>query len=60
MAEGKSKGEKKPMGCVIVRCKCKNAYQDERYGKGLRVKNRMSKGMVRCTSCAVESGENSY
>lgn len=41
---------------AIIRCTCKNAYQDEKYGKQLRVANPMkvkqgSQKMARCTVC---------
>jgi hypothetical protein len=40
----------------ILPCKCKHAYQDERYGNGLRVHNHAPKvhsgaGGWRCTVC---------
>lgn len=45
------------MPTVILPCGCKNEYQDEKYGKGLRVHNRAkNKGSgtfsnARCTVC---------
>lgn len=38
--------------CNILRCSCKNEYQDEKYGTGMRVHNRTTKdGIWRCTVC---------
>ena len=37
---------------MIMQCTCKNAYQDEQYGAGMRVVNPMKKpNNYRCTSC---------
>lgn len=37
-------------------CKCQNAYQDEKYGKGQRVQNNTAKeGVMRCTVCGAEN-----
>lgn len=48
-------------GTVVIKCenKCPNPFQDERYGKGIRVMNHApSKGAqkdrYRCTSCKKE------
>lgn len=43
-------------GCTILACKCKNKYQDEKYGAGQRVHNYMrgkesGKPQARCTVC---------
>lgn len=39
----------------IRRCNCKHAWQDRRYGKGMRVHNRMpQKSLNRCTVCGNE------
>ena len=38
----------------ITKCVCSNAWQDDRYGPGMRVVNRTRVGTVggeRCTSC---------
>jgi len=37
----------------IKKCSCKNEWQDEKYGKGMRVKNSTPKDEYRCTVCAV-------
>lgn len=43
---------------MIHKCNCHSPYQDERYGKGMRVFNRLgrgregkAKGVGRCTVC---------
>jgi hypothetical protein len=42
---------------VIKRCTCKNEFQDERYGKGLRVHNVKKEGnKATCTVCRMERG----
>lgn len=42
-------------GTKIIRCTCYHPFQDEKYGKGLRVHNRRKKdgkeGGWRCTVC---------
>lgn len=40
---------------MIKKCNCKSEYQDEKYGKGNRVHNKMigDKG-YRCTVCGKE------
>ena len=45
---------------VIKQCNCKNDFQDEKYGKGNRVKNETTKKsgadtVYRCTVCKSES-----
>lgn len=40
---------------MVGRCICKSDYQDEKYGKGMRVMNRMDDGKVRCTVCGKEA-----
>lgn len=35
----------------IKRCSCEHKWQDKRYGKGRRVKNKTAKGTYRCTVC---------
>jgi hypothetical protein len=37
----------------IQSCDCKHKFQDERYGKGMRVHNVTSDGGARCTVCGV-------
>lgn len=43
-----------------MKCRCKNAYQDKKYGRGVRVFNKLGKGgvgslsMYRCTVCLNE------
>lgn len=40
-------------GTVLRRCKCEHAFQDSRYGKGMRVFNLSQKSSrVRCTVCS--------
>ncbi len=44
---------------MTIKCKCKDAYQDEKYGKGNRVFNPTLKGkggpiVYRCTICENE------
>lgn len=54
-----AKGTKQPStssgpGSVIKRCTCTHAFQDERYGTGMRVANRTAKSnptTYRCTVC---------
>ena len=40
---------------MIAKCTCKHEYQDEKYGKGMRVFNRMEQvkqgKKYRCTVC---------
>jgi len=37
----------------IIKCSCKNEYQDKQYGLSMRVHNSTSKeGECRCTVCA--------
>jgi len=37
---------------VVKRCVCKNAFQDARYGAGMRVANPSQKDKsIHCTSC---------
>jgi hypothetical protein len=44
---------------VIAPCNCKHEYQDEKYGRGMRVWNeKVAKGKVcgkRCTVCSKET-----
>lgn len=46
----------------IIKCTCKNEYQDEKYGKGMRVHNStfdVQKNGYRCTVCEkLNKGEN--
>ena len=38
-----------------TKCTCSNTYQDEVYGKGIRIANETGKtNTVRCTSCGTE------
>ena len=44
---------------AVKKCTCKNAYQDKKYGKGMRVMNKLYKGKSgdskhRCTVCNSE------
>ena len=36
---------------MILKCSCKHAYQDKRYGPGKRVHNKCRTGKYRCTVC---------
>lgn len=42
---------------MIKKCDCKNAWQDKRYGKGMRVQNATSSTppKYRCTVCGKEN-----
>ena len=42
---------------VVQSCTCVHEFQDARYGRGMRVKNEMKGGKVRCTICRLESGK---
>lgn len=50
----------KARGTKRIRCRCYNLFQDERYGAGIRVHNRMVKGALssgqwwRCACCGME------
>ena len=49
-----SKDDEKSAGKTATRqCVCANAFQDERYGKQMRVHN-VGKGKVHCTVCGTE------
>lgn len=37
---------------MISRCVCNSAFQDARYGKGMRVHTEGKKGDLRCTVCS--------
>lgn len=41
---------------MILKCNCKNKFQDEKYGKGMRVHNKMKEETkkYRCTVCSNE------
>lgn len=44
-----------PGGSKIIECTCRHSFQDERYGSGKRLHNRMEgKDIIkhRCTVCA--------
>ena len=48
-----------PKGTTHKQCTCRSIFQDEQYGKGIRVHNRMSRTVSRssqwrCTVCAKE------
>lgn len=38
-------------------CSCKNEFQDEKYGKGMRLKNKTTSGF-RCTVCGTTDSAN--
>ena len=40
---------------MISRCLCKSEYQDQKYGPGMRVMNRLENGKMRCTVCGKEA-----
>ena len=42
------------MATRIIKCICKNEFQDEKYGKGMRVHNEKKDGTFRCTVCGDE------
>lgn len=42
-------------GTIILKCNCKDDYQDEKYGKNRRVHNMCDKG-ARCVTCGTERG----
>jgi len=46
---------------MVLKCSCQHAYQDKKYGKGLRVhnpvKSRTDKPDWRCTVCKKVRGE---
>lgn len=41
-------------GTIILPCQCKDAFQDETYGKGMRVHNKSGKDKhtAYCTNCS--------
>lgn len=42
---------------MLYKCTCKNKYQDDKYGKNIRVFNKMKQDIpqkYRCTVCAKE------
>lgn len=43
---------------MIKKCDCKHAFQDKKYGKGMRVHNEYTSksGGYRCTVCGKEKG----
>ncbi len=41
-------------GTAIKKCSCEHEFQDERYGKGLRVHNLKKEGKPVCTVCRKE------
>lgn len=36
---------------MILKCTCKNEFQDKKYGRGMRVHNPTAKDKQRCTVC---------
>lgn len=55
MAEPKQ-DTKPPSGSEIKPCTCKHKFQDDRYGKGMRVFNK-AQGGYRCTVCGTKSSK---
>ena len=53
MTEKNDEVEVKAKNTAIKRCTCYNLFQDERYGRGLRLHNRKAKSTTswRCTVC---------
>jgi len=47
------------MTTKIIKCNCKNDWQDETYGFGNRVANETRNGQFRCTVCGLVSGSQS-
>jgi len=45
-AQGKATGF-----TLLLGCNCQHAFQDERYGRGIRVHNAAKEGNCRCTVC---------
>ena len=49
------------MPAKVIKCTCKNEYQDKTYGEGMRVHNFAPKaggqGMWRCTICENEKAK---
>lgn len=44
---------------MILRCSCSHAFQDAKYGSGMRVHNSSLKGKAwRCTVCGTERGDD--
>jgi hypothetical protein len=41
-------------GTMILLCDCNHAFQDERYGRKLRVHNKTQGLQARCTVCGKE------
>lgn len=51
------KREAKVKNTALARCSCENEYQDQRYGKGVRVWNRggsKERPKFTCTVCAAK------
>ena len=38
-------------GSIVALCNCKHDYQDNLYGKNMRVKNICADGTLKCTVC---------
>lgn len=47
--------ETKKVSTSVLKCSCTHEYQDQKYGKGMRVKNGTQKGTHRCTVCGATS-----
>jgi len=43
-------------GAAVHTCTCRHEYQDEKYGKGMRVCCVMANGQKRCTVCLAVHG----
>lgn len=41
-------------GAIVGRCKCRNEYQDQQYGTGMRVLNLKANSGTRCSVCLAE------
>lgn len=46
-----STSKNKDLPPAVLRCKCDHAFQDEKYGKGMRFHNGNRKGKHTCTVC---------
>ena len=46
--------KEKERAMAIKKCNCKHEFQDTRYGKFMRVMNKMKNGLYRCTVCLKE------
>lgn len=43
-------------GTQLIKCGCSSLFQDELYGKAVRLANETSNGQYRCTICSTVSG----